>query len=362
MAEPNYDLYNWMLKTYGMPAAEWYLKNPTNKPGANPYLPKGAYVPQASAGSTGQVDYFQNFLNSLSVEEQKEVQDFGLSEEEKQELGYDYAAKQKLNFGTPLAEGDYVAGGGLYYSPSFGQYGSYYTKENPDADQVARVKEMMAQQAAGTADPSWANQDLSNLITQKGLGGWHVRGATADDPEVQRYGIYNVGRSDYMQARRNEALQKNIELLKQQADQGVQDSQQFLDQYIAQGKEGTDYAVETPTGPRGEILTAQNKPTEPLRGQKTDVYYDKQMKQFVPELAPGRVINEIIKRAGSTPEPVDVRVARAEEKSDVQRERLAQQSEFDINKERQLASAKAAETYRRSAAEEDPFRAAARMG
>ena len=59
---------------------------------------------------------------------------------------------------------------------------------------------------------------------------------------------------------------------------------------------------------------------------------------------------------------VDVRVARAAEKSDVQRERLAQQSEFDVSKEKQLASAKAADAYRRSAASEDPFRAAARVG
>ena len=42
----NYDLYNWILKTYGMPAAEWYLK--TGKSQGNPYLPGGAYVPRAS--------------------------------------------------------------------------------------------------------------------------------------------------------------------------------------------------------------------------------------------------------------------------------------------------------------------------
>ena len=42
----NYDLYNWILKTYGMPAAEWYLKS--GKSQGNPYLPSGAYVPRAS--------------------------------------------------------------------------------------------------------------------------------------------------------------------------------------------------------------------------------------------------------------------------------------------------------------------------
>ena len=47
----NYDLYNWILKTYNnMPAAEWYLK--TGKTEGNPYLPGGAYVPKADAGET----------------------------------------------------------------------------------------------------------------------------------------------------------------------------------------------------------------------------------------------------------------------------------------------------------------------
>jgi hypothetical protein len=49
----------------------------------------------------------------------------------------------------------------LYYNPDFGEYGSYLTKDNPDLAEVARVRNMMARQAAGTADPYWANQDLS---------------------------------------------------------------------------------------------------------------------------------------------------------------------------------------------------------
>ena len=42
----NYDLYNWILKTYNnMDAAEWYLK--TGKTQGNPFLPQGIYVPKA---------------------------------------------------------------------------------------------------------------------------------------------------------------------------------------------------------------------------------------------------------------------------------------------------------------------------
>jgi hypothetical protein len=198
-------------------------------------------------------DYFQQFLNSLSPDQRAEIEEFGnISEEDKKEIGYDYAARQQLTFGTPLAEGEYASAGGLYYTPTFGEYGGYLTKQNPDTEQVARVRDMMAQQAAGTADPSWANQNLSGLISTSGLGGWHVRGATENDPEVQKYGIYNVGRSDYMQTRRNEALQKNIELLKQQASQGIQPSQEFLEEYIAEGGEGAQAGPQY--GPRGENL------------------------------------------------------------------------------------------------------------
>ena len=42
----NYDMYNWILKTYGMQAAEWYLK--TGKTKYNPYVPDGSYFPRAS--------------------------------------------------------------------------------------------------------------------------------------------------------------------------------------------------------------------------------------------------------------------------------------------------------------------------
>ena len=92
--KPNYDKYNWMLKTYGMPAAEWYLENPTQKPGANPFLPKGAYVPQASTGGKEETyasassdiiqdsviepdsagDSFQQFLNSLNAEQKADLE------------------------------------------------------------------------------------------------------------------------------------------------------------------------------------------------------------------------------------------------------------------------------------------------
>ena len=53
-AGANYDMYNWILKTYGMPAAEWYLK--TGKTEGNPYVPYGSYFPRASNPYTGAQD------------------------------------------------------------------------------------------------------------------------------------------------------------------------------------------------------------------------------------------------------------------------------------------------------------------
>jgi len=49
----NYNLYNWILKTYGMGAAEWYLNNPGKPHYMNPFLPGGAYVPLASGSASG---------------------------------------------------------------------------------------------------------------------------------------------------------------------------------------------------------------------------------------------------------------------------------------------------------------------
>jgi len=390
----NEDLYSWLLKTQGMPAAEWYRSNPTKPHTSNPHVPPGAakWFPQASTGGSGNTyastgsdiqevsvtepasrsDYFQQFLNSLSPDQRAEIEEFGnISEEDKKEIGYDYAARQQLTFGTPLAEGEYAAAGGLYYTPTFGEYGGYLTKQNPDTEQVARVRDMMAQQAAGTADPSWANQNLSGLISTSGLGGWHVRGATENDPEVQKYGIYNVGRSDYMQTRRNEALQKNIELLKQQASQGIQPSQEFLEEYIAEGGEGTQ--AEPQYGPRGENLGevavqyGDGFPKTPEWMKQLEREYnktkDQPLRPGTPK--PGRGLGDVWEgpvRDASAPQSVDVRIANAALKSDEQKQRLAQQSEFDVSKEKQLASAKAADAYRRSAASEDPFRAAARVG
>ena len=47
-----YDNYNWLWKTYGIDAAEWYLENQKLPMESNPFLPAGAYLPLAKGDLT----------------------------------------------------------------------------------------------------------------------------------------------------------------------------------------------------------------------------------------------------------------------------------------------------------------------
>lgn len=52
----NYNLYNWLNKTYGLPAAEWYLNNPSKPHNSNPFIPpgQGQWVPLADADAVNE--------------------------------------------------------------------------------------------------------------------------------------------------------------------------------------------------------------------------------------------------------------------------------------------------------------------
>ena len=47
MTADAYDNYNWLWKNYGLPAAEWYIKNQKKPMKSNPFIPAGAYLPLA---------------------------------------------------------------------------------------------------------------------------------------------------------------------------------------------------------------------------------------------------------------------------------------------------------------------------
>jgi hypothetical protein len=347
----NENLYNWMFKTYGMQPAEWYRNNPGKPPESNPFLPKGSYVPKAQNQPTGPrgeqlfASVSPDFVEASVIEPAPGPP----SEDEiaKFERYYNQS-KQQLGISDPLSTGEYAAAGGLYYYPDYGEYGGYLTKTNPDAAQVARVREMMAQQAAGTADPSWSGQDLSGLISTKGAGGWHVRAATEQDAEVQKYGIYNVGRSDYLQNRRNQAIQKNIDILLQQAESGNQNSQAFLDQYVTQSP--GDTAPET--GPRGEEISPQKGP----RGEDMG-----EIAWNTPAIPKGPYTP--VRNFGSKDKPF-YGPSTKDTHNNPSGERILQmryeaQAPAEFDEQKAQIARQAADEYRRRGQVEDPFRAAA---
>lgn len=148
----NENLYNWMFKTYGMQPAEWYRNNPNAKPGANPFLPKGAYVPLARGGETdpqkqrtaGGYDPQRGAgtLASVSPEiiEESIIEPApkaaAETEDQKFERFYNQAKQQyeEAQKGKPTYSASEFPsaqlGPNISYMPEYGQYGGYFSKEN----------------------------------------------------------------------------------------------------------------------------------------------------------------------------------------------------------------------------------------
>jgi hypothetical protein len=148
----NENLYDWMLKTQGMPAAEWYRSNPTKPHTSNPHVNPGEakWFPQASIktedktyasvspeiveesitvpAASSKSDYFQQYLNTLTPAEKKDIESLNLTSQEKEDIGYrNEAARQlgPLNKPSETQINDLIT-----YNPDFGKYGGYFTKED----------------------------------------------------------------------------------------------------------------------------------------------------------------------------------------------------------------------------------------
>lgn len=100
-------------------------------------------------------------------------------------------------------------------------------------------------------------------------------------------------------------------------------------------------------------------PSDPLNRR-----YDSHMKEWVPNVDPGRILREqldraapLLPRASAEDNKFESAVATASKASDIQKAQGAFGSEYDPQKAR--AAAQAADEYRRSAKTEDPFRSAA---
>jgi len=392
----NEDLYSWMLKTYGMPAAEWYRSNPNNKPGGNPYLPKGAYVPKADIGSDDTYASVSPEFEEVSVTDNSSYSPlqalYDMPEDDyeqyRQSLGgstYKFDSEEALKQMYPGATytqkelprydnillteygmGFQDIGSGSHYlfnkylnDPQYRSLSDDYQNriypaiQNLSASDYAggtsKYDALMAEANANTQSQRALAQKFNQLYSGQVVEGWDENAFYAENISLP--------------------TRQNLAALIQQSQEGVQSSQDFLDDYVAKGGEGTQPRY----GPRGEELGdvavqyGDGFPKTPGWMKELDRLYketkDKPFKPGTPK--PGRGLGDVWEGplpGASAPASVDVRVARAAQQSDEQKQKLAQQSEFDMSKEKQLASARAAETYRRGAAAEDPFRAAARMG
>lgn len=138
----NENLYSWMLKTYGMGAAEWYRSNPTKPSGSNPFLPKGSYVPQAKKETPGARGPRGELLASVSpdIVEESVIEPAPTAqaetEDQKFERYYNQAKQQyeESNKGKPTySTGEFPSaklGPNISYMPEYGQYGGYFSREN----------------------------------------------------------------------------------------------------------------------------------------------------------------------------------------------------------------------------------------
>jgi len=332
----NENLYNWIHKTYGIRPAEWYRNNPNAKPGANPFLPRGAYVPLASAGGDPQkalatqtydLQRSSGTLASVSpdlvqrsvVEPPPKPKAPKETPEQRAERVYKQALEQVKANQKPspalqkTAEGYYAEvpatnyiTPNVYYSPAYGEYGGYFSRENlgyslgsklykryaEAADRLApyptggdmstymdRYNAASQQRTAlfeqlyktplenakykSTADaPSRAayRQQLVEMGFEiplvEGNYSYFDRAATPEDYEVQQYGLENVGREDYRQRRASEKVQNAYSILweKEQANmQSEEKIEEFENKLLDQAKgEAVDWS--SSKGPRGELI------------------------------------------------------------------------------------------------------------
>lgn len=283
----NENLYSWILKTYGMGAAEWYRSNPTKPSGANPFLPKGAYVPLAQKSAPGPMGPRGETLASVSpdIVEKSLVEPasaaapspYGafadIPEESYERLRSQYAQnpyqyeseaalKQQFpgatykKFDIPTYGNIEISnygigfrdiGSGAHYL--FNKYLEDATGKSLRADYENRIypaiRNMPASEAAYNSLMAEANQNTqaqralaqqyNTLYSGKPIEGWDASKfyATVDLPTRQ-----------------------NLQILAQQSKQGITASQEFLDDYMS--KKEAQGPPET--GPRGEQVDATRGP------------------------------------------------------------------------------------------------------
>ena len=390
----NENLYSWLLKTQGMPAAEWYRSNPTKPHTSNPHVPPGAakWFPQASTGGSDKTyasagsdieevslidDSPNSYLQALYQMPEDEYKAYRSSVgknisrfESEDQLKEFYPGATYSQYQVPKYDNILISDYGMGFKDTGSGAHYLFNKYLEDAQGKALRDDYTNRIYPGISNTPASEAAYESLIAEAN------RNTQSQRALAQRYNQLYSGKTvegwdenAFYAEKISLTTRQNLEALIQQSEQGIDSSKQFLDDYVAKGGEGT----EPKYGPRGEELgevAAQygdGFPKTPEWMKQLEREYNKTkgqpLRPGTPK--PGRGLGDVWEgpvRDASAPQSVDVRIANAALKSDEQKQRLAQQSEFDISKEKQLASAKAADAYRRSAAAEDPFRAAARVG
>ena len=390
----NENLYSWLLKTQGMPAAEWYRSNPTKPHTSNPHVPPGAakWFPQASTGGSDKTyasagsdieevslidDSPNSYLQALYQMPEDEYKAYRSSVgknisrfESEDQLKEFYPGATYSQYQVPKYDNILISDYGMGFKDTGSGAHYLFNKYLEDAQGKALRDDYTNRIYPGISNTPASEAAYESLIAEAN------RNTQSQRALAQRYNQLYSGKTvegwdenAFYAEKISLTTRQNLEALIQQSEQGIDSSKQFLDDYVAKGGEGT----EPKYGPRGEELGevavqyGDGFPKTPEWMKQLEREYNKTkgqpLRPGTPK--PGRGLGDVWEgpvRDASAPQSVDVRIANAALKSDEQKQRLAQQSEFDISKEKQLASAKAADAYRRSAAAEDPFRAAARVG
>jgi hypothetical protein len=390
----NENLYSWLLKTQGMPAAEWYRSNPTKPHTSNPHVPPGAakWFPQASTGGSDKTyasagsdieevslidDSPNSYLQALYQMPEDEYEAYRSSVgknisrfESEDQLKEFYPGATYSQYQVPKYDNILISDYGMGFKDTGSGAHYLFNKYLEDAQGKALRDDYTNRIYPGISNTPASEAAYESLIAEAN------RNTQSQRTLAQRYNQLYSGKTvegwdenAFYAEKISLPTRQNLEALIQQSEQGIDSSKQFLDDYVAKGGEGT----EPKYGPRGEELGevavqyGDGFPKTPEWMKQLEREYNKTkgqpLRPGTPK--PGRGLGDVWEgpvRDASAPQSVDVRIANAALKSDEQKQRLAQQSEFDISKEKQLASAKAADAYRRSAAAEDPFRAAARVG
>jgi len=349
----NENLYNWMLKTQGMPAAEWYRNNPNKPSESNPHLPKGTYVPKASADDP-QKGQFASTTDPYKSQTQtafapsakaQSFEDYMSSLYEKASAQYEEQKKGYPSLPSEVASTS--RGSDIFYYPNYGKYGGYVSRVNPDKEQVARVQKWMSEGENKKPDSPLYGTNLSNLL-RVDSGGWHVGAATANDPEPLQYGLENVGLEQYRAPRKNETLSKIAESIYSK-ESGGKTFEDLLKEQEALGD--TQIAAEYGGNKKEKPQWLKDIERQVPPGRGFTGPYD----QFGNPTGVGGTVKQ-----ASEDRSTDYSIATALSGSDEQRQQQTFQAEYDPQKA-QTATA-AAKAYKKAASTEDPFRSQAAFG